>query len=67
MHFSINYSVKNIKITVLIKAKAIFSIANNTLTLVSNLKKKTLVFKRNIKYNMLNIQVIVLIILLTDS
>ena len=66
IHFNINYLVKNIKSSLLVKAKAIFSIANNTLTFVSNLKF-FFVFKRNNKYNMLKIQIMVLMILLTNS
>ena len=46
IHFNINYSVKNIKSTVLVKAKVIFSFANNILTLVSNLKKKLWFLKK---------------------
>ena len=62
-----NYLLKKIKQAVLGKAKAKFSIANYTIKIVLNLKKKTLVFKRSKKYNKLEVQVMVLMILLINS
>ena len=49
------------------KVKEKFPNANYTTTIVTNLKKKTLVFKRSNKYNKLETQIIVLIILSIDS